>query len=103
MNTTVHPTYAWSTCSKNGIKALLLSKTNLPRRKQITSGDSLNKSSFFNGEKFYLWQENMRIFIEVMDCGIWKIVKEDSFVLTDEVNGVVVNKYNEDDWTKDKK
>lgn len=38
-----------------------------------------------------------------MDYGIWKIVKEDPFVLTHEVNGVVVNKYNEDDWTKDKK
>lgn len=38
-----------------------------------------------------------------MNRSIWKVVKEAQFVPTHEVNGVVVNKDNADDWTKEEK
>lgn len=44
----------------------------------------------------------MKFFIEGMNCGIWKVVKEGQFVLTQEDNGVLVNKP-KNDWTKDYK
>lgn len=42
----------------------------------------------------------MRIIIEGMDCCISKVVKEGTFVPTYEVNGALMNKDNEDDWSK---
>lgn len=60
----------------------------------------LNKPSSFNGEGYNLWREKMKVFIEGMNCGIWKIVKEGPFVPTHEVNGTVVDKL-EKDWSKE--
>lgn len=63
--------------------------------------DSLNKLPSFNWEGSTLWKENMRIIIEKLNFDIWKSIKNDYFVLTHQVNYVMVNK-EEDEWTKDK-
>lgn len=41
----------------------------------------------------------MRIFIKGMYYSIWKVAKDGLFVPMHEVNNVMVNKENEDDWT----
>lgn len=62
----------------------------------MTSDYSLNKPTSFNKEWYNLWNEKMKFFKEEIDCGIWKIVKEDSLVPTHDVKGVVVNKLEKD-------
>lgn len=49
-----------------------------------------------------MWKEKMKFFIEGMNRGILKIVKECPFVPTHNINDVVVKKL-EKDWTKDNK
>lgn len=51
----------------------------------MTLGDSLNKTSFFNIEKYGFWEKKMRIFIEGINHGIWKVAKDCPFVPTDEI------------------
>lgn len=63
---------------------------------------SLNKLPFFNGVWYSLWKEKMEFFIEGVDRGIQKVVKEGLFFTTDKVYGVLINKL-EKDWTKDDK
>lgn len=55
----------------------------------MTSGNSLNKPPSYNGDVYNQWKENIRIFIEGMNRGILKVVKEGIFVLVHEVNGVM--------------
>lgn len=68
----------------------------------MSSSYSLNNPPLFNGEGYRSWEEKMKFFIEGTNRGIWKAVREGSFVPTHEVNGVVVEKY-EKDWCKEDK
>ena len=39
-----------------------------------------------------MWKEKIKFFIKETDSGIWKAVKNNRFVPTHKVNGVVLNK-----------
>lgn len=58
----------------------------------MASNDSLNTPSSYNEEGYVLGKENMRIFIEMIDYDISKVVKKIIFVPTYQINGFVENK-----------
>lgn len=62
----------------------------------MTSSYSLNKPKSFSEEGYTLWKNKVTFFIEGMDHGNLKALKEGPFFLIHKINGVVLNKPEKD-------
>ena len=63
----------------------------------LNEGQSINRSSLFNGENYTCWKARMRIFIQASDYNIWSTIVNDPHILTHMVENIVILK-SEKDW-----
>jgi len=65
-------------------------------------GNSINRSSIFNGVGYHYWKTRMQIFIEAIDLNIWEAIEIGPYILTMVAGNATIEKSREQ-WDEEER